>query len=147
MTTVDPSTWGLSDAGFRRPPLAELIEAYALVHEKRLRENNVEEWRVVRDASSVHYAMICANADMADIYFGCLEAVWLQMHPATATGLALQALGRIVGVTKYGQAVSLARLTLTGHVTQHDDGPEASRSWSTWSRDSAPRVSAVRAAS
>jgi len=111
---TDPSTWGYTDTGFVRPPLADLIERYMDQFEIELQQAGIADWRQVRNPTNVLYILVAAQANVMDSTYGVMERLWQQMQANTATGLALDAAAGLVRVTRLAAAPSLVRLTLTG---------------------------------
>ncbi len=100
--------WGLTDAGFRRPTYAELLDAL----EYKAREQFGSQANLtVRSPIGVFLRIF---AWMLNLLFSCLEDVYNSRFVDTAVGSSLYNLGRAIGLRLLGAQKSVGYLTFTG---------------------------------
>lgn len=105
--------WGLTDAGFRRPTYAELLDAL----EYRARELfGAGANLTVRSPLGIFLRIY---AWMLNLLFSTLEDVYNSRFIDTAVGSSLHNLGRAIGLRLLGAQKAMGYLTFTG-----DDGAE-----------------------
>ena len=105
--------WGLTDAGFRRPTYAELLDAL----EYKARELFGSQANLtVRSPLGVFLRIF---AWMLNILFSTLEDVYNSRFIDTAVGTSLYNLGRAIGLKLLGAQKAVGYLTFTG-----EDGVE-----------------------
>lgn len=105
--------WGLTDAGFRRPTYAELLDAL----EYKAREMFDSQANLTVRSPLGVFLRIYAWA--LNLLFSCLEDVYNSRFVDTAVGSSLYNLGRAIGLRLLGAQKSVGYLTFTG-----DDGVE-----------------------
>ena len=107
------SDWGLTDAGFRRPTYAELLDAL----ERKARELFGSEANLtVRSPLGIFLRIY---AWMLNLLFSTLEDVYNSRFIDTAVGSSLYNLGRAIGLQLLGAQKAVGYLTFSG-----DDGVE-----------------------
>lgn len=100
--------WGLTDAGFRRPTYAELLDAL----EYKARELfGAQANLTVRSPLG---AFLRIYAWVLNLLFSCLEDVYNSRFVDTAVGSSLYNLGRAIGLRILGAQKSVGYLTFTG---------------------------------
>lgn len=105
--------WGLTDAGFRRPTYAELLDAL----EYKTRELFGSEANLtVRSPLGIFLRIF---AWMLNLLFSTLEDVYNSRFVDTAVGSSLYNLGRAIGLRLLGAQKAVGYLTFTG-----EDGVE-----------------------
>ncbi len=103
--------WGLTDAGFRRPTYAELLDAL----EQKARELFGRDANLtVRSPLGIFLRIF---AWMLNLLFSTLEDVYNSRFVDTAVGYSLYNLGRAIGLRLLGAQRAVGYLTFTG-----DDG-------------------------
>ncbi len=108
-----PTDWGLTDAGFRRPTYAELLDAL----EHKARELFGSQANLtVRSPLGIFLRIF---AWMQNLLFSLLEDVYNSRFIDTAVGSSLYNLGRAIGLRLLGAQKAVGYLTFTG-----DDGVE-----------------------
>ena len=106
-----PSEWGLTDAGFRRPTYAELLDAL----EYKAREMFGSKANLsVRSPLGVFLRIF---AWVLNLLFSTLEDVYNSRFVDTAVGSSLLHLGRMIGIRLLGAQKAVGYLTFEG-----DDG-------------------------
>lgn len=103
--------WGLTDAGFRRPTYAELLDAF----EHKARELFGGEANLTVRSPLGIFLRIYAWA--LNLLFSTLEDVYNSRFVDTAVGSSLYNLGRAIGLRLLGAQKAVGYLTFTG-----DDG-------------------------
>ena len=105
--------WGLTDAGFRRPTYAELLDAL----EYKARELfGTKANLTVRSPLGIFLRIY---AWMLNLLFTTLEDVYNSRFIDTAVGASLYNLGRAIGLRLLGAQKAVGYLTFTG-----EDGVE-----------------------
>ena len=105
--------WGLTDAGFRRPTYAELLDAL----EYKAREQFGSKANLtVRSPLGIFLRIY---AWMLSLLFSTLEDVYNSRFIDTAVGTSLYSLGRAIGLRLLGAQKAVGYLTFTG-----EDGVE-----------------------
>lgn len=108
-----PNEWGLTDAGFRRPTYAELLDAL----EYKARELFGSKANLtVRSPLGIFLRIY---AWVLNLLFSTLEDVYNSRFIDTAVGHSLYNLGRAIGLRLLGAQKAVGYLTFTG-----DDGVE-----------------------
>lgn len=108
-----PSEWGLTDAGFRRPTYAELLDAL----EYKARELfGASANLTVRSPLGIFLRIF---AWVLNLLFSTLEDVYNSRFVDTAVGSSLLHLGRMIGIRLLGVQKAMGYLTFSG-----DDGVE-----------------------
>lgn len=108
-----PNEWGLTDAGFRRPTYAELLDAL----EYKARELfGTKANLTVRSPLGIFLRIY---AWMLNLLFTTLEDVYNSRFIDTAVGASLYNLGRAIGLRLLGAQKAVGYLTFTG-----EDGVE-----------------------
>lgn len=106
---ANSTDWGLTDAGFRRPTYAELLDAL----EYKAREVFGSEANLtVRSPLGVFLRIY---AWMLNILFSSLEDVYNSRFVDTAVGSSLYNLGRAIGLQLLGAQKSVGYLVFTGN--------------------------------
>ena len=102
--------WGLTDAGFRRPTYAELLDAL----EYKARELFGSKANLtVRSPLGIFLRIY---AWMLNLLFSTLEDVYNSRFVDTAVGHSLYNLGRAIGLRLLGAQKAVGYLTFTGEV-------------------------------
>ena len=100
--------WGLTDAGFRRPTYAELLDAI----EHKARELFGQKANLtVRTPLGIFLRIF---AWMMNLLFSTLEDVYNSRFIDTAVGSSLYNLGRAIGLRLLGAQKAVGYLTFTG---------------------------------
>jgi len=108
-----PNEWGLTDAGFRRPTYAELLDAL----EYKARELFGSKANLsVRSPLGIFLRIF---AWVLNLLFSTLEDVYNSRFVDTAVGASLLHLGRMIGIRLLGAQKAMGYLTFYG-----DDGAE-----------------------
>ncbi len=102
------SDWGLTDAGFRRPTYAELLDA--LEHKAR----ELFGSRANLTVRSPLGIFLRIYAWMLNLLFSTLEDVYNSRFVDTAVGSSLYNLGRAIGLRLLGAQKAVGYLTFTG---------------------------------
>ena len=103
-----PNDWGLTDAGFRRPTYAELLDAL----EYKARELFGSKANLtVRSPLGVFLRIF---AWMLNLLFSTLEDVYNSRFVDTAVGTSLLHLGRMIGIRLLGAQKAMGYLTFYG---------------------------------
>jgi len=103
-----PSDWGLTDAGFRRPTYAELLDAL----EYKARELFGSKANLtVRSPLGIFLRIY---AWVLNLLFSTLEDVYNSRFVDTAVGSSLLHLGRMIGIRLLGAQKAMGYLTFSG---------------------------------
>ena len=103
-----PSEWGLTDAGFRRPTYAELLDAL----EYKARELFGSKANLtVRSPLGIFLRIF---AWVLNLLFSTLEDVYNSRFVDTAVGSSLLHLGRMIGIRLLGAQKAMGYLTFSG---------------------------------
>lgn len=103
-----PNDWGLTDAGFRRPTYAELLDAL----EYKARELFGSKANLtVRSPLGVFLRIF---AWVLNLLFSTLEDVYNSRFVDTAVGISLLHLGRMIGIRLLGAQKAMGYLTFYG---------------------------------
>lgn len=105
--------WGLTDAGFRRPTYAELLDALELKSRELF---GSKANLTVRSPLGIFLRIF---AWMLDLLFSTLESIYNSRFVDTAIGTSLYNLGRAIGIRLLGAQKAIGYLTFIG-----DDGEE-----------------------
>ena len=103
-----PNEWGLTDAGFRRPTYAELLDAL----EYKARELFGSKANLtVRSPLGIFLRIF---AWVLNLLFSTLEDVYNSRFVDTAVGASLLHLGRMIGIRLLGAQKAMGYLTFYG---------------------------------
>ena len=103
-----PNEWGLTDAGFRRPTYAELLDAL----EYKARDLFGSKANLtVRSPLGIFMRIF---AWVLNLLFSTLEDVYNSRFVDTAVGVSLLHLGRMIGIRLLGAQKAMGYLTFTG---------------------------------
>lgn len=103
-----PNEWGLTDAGFRRPTYAELLDAL----EYKAREQFGSKANLsVRSPLGIFLRIF---AWVLNLLFSTLEDVYNSRFVDTAVGSSLLHLGRMIGIRLLGAQKAMGYLTFSG---------------------------------
>lgn len=105
---ASPSDWGLTDAGFRRPTYAELLDA--LEHKARELFGSKANL-TVRSPLGIFLRIF---AWVLNLLFSTLEDVYNSRFVDTAVGSSLLHLGRMIGIRLLGAQKAMGYLTFSG---------------------------------